>query len=148
MGMRTGIRVIASPSGFPIGTAVLADDMKIRCDAAPAGMAKAALVHATMQLHHKNVLWLVAPGCDKILECASEYQQFLDNVKATKLENRVDPRVKNHEGRIYITGKSEKMRIMNMIVPLGLIGSFLYHKYQYHDSFSSHLGRNTEPGRS
>ena len=105
------------------------DDMKIRCDTAPACMAKASLVHATMQLHHKNVLWLVAPGCDKILECASEYQQFLDDVKATKLENRVDPRVKNHEGRIYITGKSEKMRIMDMIVPLGLIGSFLYHKY-------------------
>ena len=111
MGMRTGIRVIASPCGFPVGTAILADDKKIRCDAAPAGMAKTALVHATMQLHHKNVLWLVAPGFDKILKCVSD-------VNAAKLENRVYPRVKNHEGRIYLTGKSEKTRIMDMIVPL------------------------------
>ena len=121
-----GIRVISSPCSAPIGNTVLADDMKIRCDLAPAGMAKAA--HATMQLYHENVLWLVAPGCNQILDCASAYQQFLDNVNSAKLENRVDPRVKNHEGHIYLTGKSEKTQIMDMIPPLGLIGSFLYHK--------------------
>ena len=91
-------------------------------------MAKAALAHTTMQLHHKNVLWLVAPGCDQFLDYASAYQQFLDNVNSSKLENRVDPRVKNHEGHIYLTGKSEKTQIMDMIPPLGLIGSFLHHK--------------------
>ena len=111
-----------------MGTAILADDMKIRCDAAPVGMVKAALVHATMQVHHKNVLWLVAPGCDRILDCAATCQELLDDVTSSKLAKRVDPRVKNHEGRIYLTWKSEKTVIMDMVVPLGLVGSFLFHK--------------------
>ena len=36
--------------------------------------------------------------------------------------------MKNHEGRVYLTGKSEKHRIMDMMVPLWVIGSFLFHK--------------------
>lgn len=54
---------------------ILADNMKIRCDAAPAGMAKAALLHSVIKLHHKNMLWLVAPRiryspglCTEVLE--------------------------------------------------------------------------------
>ena len=34
----------------------------------------------------------------------------------------------NHEGRFYLTGKTDKHRIMDLVVPLGLVGSFLYHK--------------------
>ena len=91
MAMRTGIRVSVSPCGSPVGTAILADDMKIRCDAAPAGMAKAALLHAVMKMHHKNVLWLVALGGKTVLECAQEYQRFLDDVTEAKRSKAVDP---------------------------------------------------------
>ena len=94
MGMRTRIRVIASPYGFLVGTAILADDRKIRCDSVPAGMAKAALVHATIQVHHKNVLWLVPPRCGQILDCPAAYHDFLMDVNEFKAAKRVDPRVK------------------------------------------------------
>ena len=79
MAMRTGKHVSAHPSGSPIGTAHLAEDMKIRCDSAPAGMARAALLYSAMKLHHKNMLWLVAPQIDQVLDCASAYQQFMDD---------------------------------------------------------------------
>ena len=128
MHMRTWKRVSAHPCGSPIGTAILADDMRIRCDAAPAGMARAALLHAVMKLYHKNMLWLVAPSIDSVLDCAAEYQKFMDDVKVCREIRAVDPCMKNHEGRVYLTGKSDKHRIMNMTVPLGVIGSFLFHK--------------------
>ena len=128
MSMPTGKSVSAHPCGSPIGTAILADDMWIRCDAAPAGMARAALLHSVMKLHHKNMLWLVAPSIDQVLDCASEYQRFMDDVKVARQTRTVDPRMRNHEGRVYLTGKSEKHRIMDMMVPLGVIGSFLFHK--------------------
>lgn len=128
MSMRTGMRVSAHPCGSSVGTAILADDMKIRCDAAPAGMDKAALLHSVMKLHHKNMLWLVAPQFDQVLDCASEYQWFLNDVKVAKQTKLVDPRMRNHEGRMYLTGKPEKHRIMDMVVPLGIVGSFLFHK--------------------
>ena len=121
MAMRTGKRVSAHPCGSSIGTAILADDMRIRCDAAPAGMARAALLH-------KNMLWLVAPSIDQVLDCASEYQRFMNDVKVARQTRTVDPRMSNHEGRVYLTGKAEKHRIMDMVVPLGVIGSFLFHK--------------------
>ena len=128
MAMRMGKRVSAHPSGSPIGTANLADDMKIRCDSAPAGMARAALLYSVMKLHHKNMLWLVAPQIDQVLDCAAAYQQFMDDVKLAKIAKTVDPRMRNHEGRVYLTGKADKHRIMDMTVPLGVIGSFLFHK--------------------
>ena len=128
MAMRTGKRVSAHPCGSPIGTANLADHMRIRCDAAPAGMARAALLHSVMKLHHKNMLWLVAPSIDQVLDCAAEYQRFMDDVKDARQARTVDPRMKNHEGRVYLTGKAEKHCIMDMMVPLGVIGSFLFHK--------------------
>ena len=128
MNMRTGRRVAAHPCGSPFGKATLADDMKICCDSAPAGMAKAALLHAAMKLYHKNMLWLVAPGIEQVLDCAAEYQRFLDEVKAARLTMSVDPRMKNHEGRFYLTGKVDKHRVMDIPVPLGIIGSFLFHK--------------------
>ena len=103
----------AHPCGSSVGTAILADDMKIRCDAAPAGMDKAALLHSVMKLHHKNMLWLVAPQFDQVLDCASEYQWFLNDVKVAKQTKLVDPRMRNHEGRMYLTGKPEKHRKMN-----------------------------------
>ena len=126
--MRTGKRVSAHPSGSPIGTAHLADDMKIRCDSAPAGMARAALLYSAMKLHHKNMLWLVAPQIDQVLDCASAYQQFMDDVTLAKATKTVDPRMRNHEGRMYLTGRGDKHRIMDLTVPLGVIGSFLFHK--------------------
>ena len=104
MAMRTGARVSAHPSGSSVGTAILADDLKIRCDAAPAGMAKAALLHSVIKLHHKNMLWLVAPSFDTVLDCAHEYQRFLNDVKTAKETRSVDPRMKSHEGRVYLTG--------------------------------------------
>ena len=128
MAMRTGKRVSAHPCGSPIGTANLADDMRIRCDSAPAGMARAALLHRAMKLHHKNMLWLVAPCIDQVLDCAAEYQRFMDDVKVARQARTVDPRMQNHKGRVYLTGKAEKHRIMDMMVPLGVIGSFLFHK--------------------
>ena len=128
MAMRTGIRVSAHPSGSSVGATILAVDMKIRCDAAPAGMAKAALLHSVIKLHHKNMLWLVAPTFDTVLDCAHEYQRLLNDVKTAKETRSVDPRMKNHEGRIYLTGKSDKHRIMDLLMPLGVIGSFLFHK--------------------
>ena len=128
MAMRTGMRVSAPPCGSSVGSAILADDMKIRCDAAPAGMAKAALLHSVIRLHHKNMLWLVARQFDQVLDCAYEYQRFLDDVKTAKQTRTVDPRMKNHEGRMYLTGKPDKHRIMDLLVPLGVIGSFLFHK--------------------
>ena len=103
-----------------MGAAILADDMKIRCDMAPAGMAKAALLHSVIKLHHKNMLWLVAPGFDSVLDCAHEYQRFLNDVKTAKETRSVDPRMKNPEGRMYLTGKGNKHRIMDLMVPLGL----------------------------
>ena len=99
MAMRTGNRLSAHPCGSPIGTANLADDMRIRCDAALAGMARAALLHSVMKLHHKNMLWLVAPSIDQVLDCAAEYQRFMDDVKVARQARTVDPRMKNHEGR-------------------------------------------------
>lgn len=126
--MRTGMHVSAHPCGSSVGSAILADDMKIRCDAAPAGMARAALLHSVMKLHHKNMLWLVALQFDQVLDCAFEYQRFLNDVKTARQTRTVDPRMKNHEGRMYLTGKPEKHRIMDMTVPLGVIGSFLFHK--------------------
>ena len=99
MGMRTGIGVCANNCGLPVKTTKLADDMKIHRDAAPAGMAKAALVHATMQIHHKNIMWLGAPGCEKIRECVNAYQDFLDEVAVCRRDFKVNPRCKNHEGR-------------------------------------------------
>lgn len=128
MSMRTGKRVSAHPCGSPIGTANLADDMQIRCDAAPAGMARAALLHSVMKLHHKNMLWFVAPAIDQVLDCAAEHQRFMDDVKISRQAKTVDPRMKKHEGRVYLTGKAEKHRIADMMVPLGVIGSFLFHK--------------------
>ena len=128
MAMRTGMRVSAHPCGSSVGSAILADNMKIRCDAAPAGMAKAALLHSVIRLHHKNMLWLVARQFDQVLDCAYEYQRFLDDVKTAKQTRTVDPRMKNHEGRMYLTGKPDKHRIMDLLVPLGVIGSFLFHK--------------------
>ena len=65
---------------------------------------------------------------DQVLDCGAEYQRFMDDVKVARQTRTVDPRMKNHEGRVYLTGKSEKHRIMDMMVPLGVIGSFLYHK--------------------
>jgi len=106
----------------------IAGTMKIRCDTAPAGMAKTALLHSVIKLHHKNMLWLVAPGFDSVLHCTHEYQRFLNDVKTAKETRSVDPRMKNHEGRIYLTRKAIKHRIMDLMVPLGVIGSFLYHK--------------------
>ena len=128
MSMRTGMRVSAHPCGSSVGTAILADDMKIRCDAAPAGMARAALLYSVMKLHHNNMLWLVAPQFDQVLDCASEYQRFLNDMKTAKQTRSVDPRMKNHEGRMYLTGRPEKHRIMDMLMQLGIIGSFLFHK--------------------
>ena len=86
MAMRTGKRVSAHPCGSPVGTAILADDMRIKCDAAPAGMARAALLHSVMKLHHKNMLWLVAPSIDQVLDCAAEYQRFMDDVRVDRQE--------------------------------------------------------------
>ena len=128
MAMRTGKRVSAHPSGSPIGTAHLADDMKIRCDSAPAGMARAALMYSAMKLHHKNMLWLVAPEIDQVLDCASAYQQFMNDVTLAKATKSADPRMRNHEGRMYLTGRGDKHRIMDLTIPLGVIGSFLFHK--------------------
>ena len=128
MAMRTRIRVSAHPSGSAVGSAILADDMKIRCDAAPAGMAKAALLHSVIKLHRKNMLWLVAPQFDQVLNCAYEYQRFHNDMKTAKQTRSVDPRMRNHEGRIYLTGKPDKHRIMDLLVLLGVIGSFLFHK--------------------
>lgn len=99
----------------------------------------AALLHAVMKMHHKNVLWLMAPGCEQILDCTAEYQNFLDDVNSARLVNDVDPRVKNHEGRFFLTGKSEKHKVMDMAIPLGLIGSFLYLKCQNSTMTSSPL---------
>ena len=84
MAMRTGLRVAASPCGNPVGSVILADDMKIHCEAAPAGMAKATLLHAVMKMHHKNVLWLIVLGCKLVLACAQKYQLFLDDVRDAK----------------------------------------------------------------
>ena len=128
MAMRTRKRISAHPSGSPIGTANLADDMKIRWDSAPAGMAPAALLYSAMKLHHKNMLWLVAPDVDQVLDCASAYQQFLNDVSLAKATKSVDPRMRNHEGRMYLTGRGDKHRIMDLTVPLGVVGSFLFHK--------------------
>ena len=128
MGMRTGVRVAAHPSGSPIDTAKLAEDMKLRCDAAPAGMAKAALLFSAIKLYHRNMLWLVAPGFEDAMACAVEYQRFLDDVQKAKRDKAVDPRMRNHEGRMYLTHRGDKTRIMQIAVPLGLIGSFLFHK--------------------
>ena len=50
MAMRTGLRVLAHPCGSAVESAILADDMKIRCDAAPAGMANAALLHSVIKI--------------------------------------------------------------------------------------------------
>ena len=100
MAMRTGKRVSAHSCGSPVGTAILADDMRIRCDAAPAGMARAALLHSVMKLHHKNMLWLVAPSIDQVLDCVAEYQCFMDDVRVARQTRTVDPRMKNHEGKI------------------------------------------------
>ena len=74
------------------------------------------------------MLWLVAPGFDSVLDCTHEYQRFLNDVKTAKETRSVDPRMKNHQGRIYLTGKAIKHRIMNLMVPLGVISSFLHHK--------------------
>ena len=52
----------------------------------------------------------------------------MDDVKVAKLARTVDPRMRNHEGRVYLTGKADKHRIMDMMVPLGVIGSFLFQK--------------------
>ena len=128
MGMRTGVRVAAHPSGSPIDTARLAEDMKLRCDAAPAGMAKAALLYSAIKLYHRNMLWLVAPGFEDAMNCAVEYQKFLDDVQEAKRNKAVDPRMQNHEGRMFLTHRGDKTRIMQIAVPLGLIGSFLFHK--------------------
>ena len=56
------------------------------------------------------------------------YQRFLNDVKTAKETRSVDPRMKNHEGRVFLTGRANKHRIMDLMVPLGVIGSFLYHK--------------------
>ena len=128
MGMRTGVRVAAHPCGSPIDTAKLAEDMKLRCDAAPAGMAKAALLYSAIKLYHRNMLWLVAPGFEDAMACATEYQRFLDDVQKAKRNKSVDPRMLNHEGRMFLTHRGDKTRIMQIVVPLGLVGSFLFHK--------------------
>jgi len=74
------------------------------------------------------MLWLVAPGFEDAMNCAVEYQKFLDDVQRAKRNKAVDPRMRNHEGRMYLTHRGDKTRIMQIAVPLGLIGSFLFHK--------------------
>lgn len=39
------------------------------------------------------------PAFDTVLDCAHEYQRFLNDVKAARQTGSVDPRMKNHEGR-------------------------------------------------
>ena len=54
LGMRSGVRVCVHPAASPLDTVVLSADYKVRCDSAPAGLAKIALVHATMTLFRNN----------------------------------------------------------------------------------------------
>ena len=74
------------------------------------------------------MLWLVAPQFDQVLDCVYEYQRFLNDLRTAKQTRTVDPRMWNQEGRMYLTGKPDKHRIMDLLVPLGVIGSFLFHK--------------------
>ena len=54
MNMRTGVRVLTHYGGSPIGATILAEDMKVRCNSAPAGMAKHALVYSSFLIYQNN----------------------------------------------------------------------------------------------
>ena len=128
MEMRTGVRVAVHPAGSPPGKVVLSPDYRIRCDGAPAGLAKVALVYATIMLHRGNHMWLVAPDLRAIITCYDAYAKHLEEVKHCRDKKLVDPRCKDHEGGNYLTGGKTKTLIASTVAPLGVVGSFLFWK--------------------
>ena len=128
MEMRTGVRVAVHPAGSGLGKVVLSPDYRIRCDGAPAGLAKVALVYATIMLHRGNHMWLIAPDLRSIITCHDKYAKHLSEVKECRDAKKVDPRCKNHEGGNYLTGGKKKTIIASTVAPLGVVGSFLFWK--------------------
>ncbi len=100
MGIRTGYSMCGHNSRSPMSKTILGDDMKVQWDTIPVGMAKIALVYATMSLHHSNQMWLTAFGVTQVQECVSNFRQFLNKVAAFKELKKVNPRCRNHKGRI------------------------------------------------
>ena len=128
MDMRTGLRVAVHPAGSGLGKVVLSPDYRVRCDGAPAGLAKVALVYNTIMLHRGNHMWLLAPDLRSIITCHDEYVKHLEEVKTCRGAKKVDPRCKDYEGGSYLTGGRAKTIIATTAAPLGVVGSFLFWK--------------------
>jgi len=73
-------------------------------------------------------MWLTAFGVTQVQECVSNFRQFLNKVAAFKELKKVNPRCRNHKGRAYLVGSSTRIKIVDVVVTLGLIDSFLYLK--------------------
>ena len=147
MDMRTGVRVVVHPAGSGLGKVVLSADYRVRCDGAPAGMAKVALVHTTIMLHRSNHMWLLAPSLRSIINCHDVYRDHLAEVKRCREQKLVDPRCKNHEGGNYLTGGKPKTAIAFTLAPLGVIGSFLFWKFPNSTLTASPLISTPQPNK-
>ena len=115
MGMRMGVWVCSHNGGSLLGTTILAENMRVRCDSALAGMVKHALVYSAFNMHRNNPIWLVALGMGALLAMCEEYKRHLAEVREARENYAVDPRCKNHEGRRYLIMKSEKTLIMENV---------------------------------
>ena len=142
--MRTGVWVIVHPAASPLGAVFLSADYKVRCESAPAGLAKVALVHANLTLFRNNTMWMLAPKFQNILDCFLAYKEYLQEVVTCREKRMVDPRCKDHEGGRYLTNRVDKTGVLSMVAPLGVVGSFLFWKQPSNTLAASPPGVITE----
>jgi hypothetical protein len=120
-------------------------DYLIRASSAPARLAAPYFIYQTLLKFSSNPVWLATPQMPRLLQIVKDVKALVQQAETSRTSGAVDQRIYYHVGASYLTNGQRK--VMEGSMPLGIIGSFLYHLHTAHTLTRSPLITGNQPGK-